>query len=72
MSSCGEITDVIFFATRATESSTSNASSIIEIAIAASCTPYVLMSNHVHLLIATGAVGLSKIMQGIQFRYTQR
>jgi putative transposase len=29
---------------------------------------YVLMSNHVHLLIETGAVGLSKIMQGIQFR----
>ena len=26
---------------------------------------YVLMSNHVHLLIETGAVGLSKIMQGI-------
>jgi hypothetical protein len=24
------------------------------------------MSNHVHLLIETGAVGLSKIMQGIQ------
>jgi putative transposase len=33
---------------------------------------YVLMSNHVHLLIETGAVGLSKIMQGIQFSYTQR
>ena len=32
---------------------------------------YVLMSNHVHLLIETGAVGLSKIMQGIQFSYTQ-
>jgi hypothetical protein len=29
-------------------------------------------SNHVHLLIKTGAVGLSKIMQGIQFSYTQR
>ena len=29
---------------------------------------YVLMSNHVHLLIETGAVKLSKIMQGIQFR----
>ena len=28
---------------------------------------YVLMSNHVDLLIETGAVGLSKIMQGIQF-----
>ena len=27
---------------------------------------YVLMSNHVHLLIETGAVGISKIMQGIQ------
>ncbi len=31
---------------------------------------YVLMSNHVHLLIETGEVGLSKIMQGLQFRYT--
>jgi hypothetical protein len=30
------------------------------------------MSNHVHLLIETGVVGLSKIMQGIQFSYTQR
>ena len=33
---------------------------------------YVLMSNHIHLLIETGAVGLSKILQGIQFSYTQR
>jgi REP element-mobilizing transposase RayT len=33
---------------------------------------YVLMSNHVHLLIETGVVGLSKIMRGIQFSYTQR
>ena len=33
---------------------------------------YVLMSNHVHLLIETGAVKLSKIMQGIQFSYAQR
>jgi putative transposase len=33
---------------------------------------YVLMSNHVHMLVETGAVGLSKIMQGIQFSYTQR
>jgi REP-associated tyrosine transposase len=32
---------------------------------------YVLMSNHVHLLIEARAVGLSKIMQGIQFSYTQ-
>jgi REP element-mobilizing transposase RayT len=31
---------------------------------------YVLMSNHVHLLIETGKVHLSKIMQGLQFRYT--
>src|SRR3989442_2497903 len=30
------------------------------------------MSNHVHLLIEPGDVGLSKIMQGIQFSYTQR
>lgn len=29
-------------------------------------------SNHVHLLIETRAVGLSKIMQRIQFSYTQR
>jgi REP element-mobilizing transposase RayT len=32
---------------------------------------YVLMSNHVHLLLETGRVSLSKIMQGIQFSYTQ-
>jgi REP element-mobilizing transposase RayT len=31
---------------------------------------YVLMSNHVHLLMETGAIPLSKIMQGIQFSYT--
>jgi REP element-mobilizing transposase RayT len=31
---------------------------------------YVLMSNHVHLLIETGKVPLSKIMQGLQSRYT--
>jgi REP element-mobilizing transposase RayT len=33
---------------------------------------YVLMSNHVHLLLQSGRVGLSKIMQGLQFSYTQR
>ena len=33
---------------------------------------YVLMSNHVHLLLETKSVPLSKIMQGIQFSYTQR
>lgn len=32
---------------------------------------YVLMSNHVHLLIETRRVPLSKIMQAIQFTYTQ-
>lgn len=32
---------------------------------------YVLMSNHVHLLLQTSKVSLSKIMQGIQFSYTQ-
>lgn len=32
---------------------------------------YVLMFNHVHLLLETGKVSLSKIMQGIQFTYTQ-
>jgi REP element-mobilizing transposase RayT len=31
---------------------------------------YVLMSNHVHLLIETGKVFLSKIMHGLQFTYT--
>ncbi|MGH7772196.1 MAG: transposase [Candidatus Binatia bacterium] len=33
---------------------------------------YVLMSNHVHLLVKTGRVPLSKIMQGIQASFTQR
>ena len=32
---------------------------------------YVLMSNHVHLLVETGKVPLSKIMQGLQFTYTR-
>ena len=32
---------------------------------------YVLMSNHVHLLLETARVSLSKIMQGVQFSYTQ-
>jgi putative transposase len=32
---------------------------------------FVLMSNHVHLLLETGKTPLSKIFQGIQFRYTQ-
>jgi len=33
---------------------------------------YVLMSNHVHLLLGTKKVPLSKIMQAVQFTYTQR
>nr|WP_281391325.1 transposase [Alkalicella caledoniensis] len=33
---------------------------------------YCIMDNHVHLLIETGKVPLSKIMQGIQQSYTQR
>ena len=33
---------------------------------------YVLMSNHVHLLLETKKVPLSKIMQAVQFTYTQR
>jgi REP element-mobilizing transposase RayT len=33
---------------------------------------YVLMSNHVHLLLETKRVPLSKIMQALQFTYTQR
>jgi putative transposase len=32
---------------------------------------YVLMSNHVHLLLETGKTPLSKILQGLQFTYTQ-
>jgi REP element-mobilizing transposase RayT len=32
---------------------------------------YVLMSNHVHLLCETGKTPLSRIVQGIQFTYTQ-
>jgi REP element-mobilizing transposase RayT len=32
---------------------------------------YVLMSNHVHLLLETGKTPLSKILQGIQFTYTR-
>jgi len=32
---------------------------------------YVLMPNHVHLLIEVGSVPLSKTMQGLQFSYTQ-
>jgi REP element-mobilizing transposase RayT len=32
---------------------------------------YVLMSNHVHLLIETGKTPLSTIMQGLQFSYTR-
>ncbi len=32
---------------------------------------YVLMSNHVHLLLETGKTPLSKIMQGVQFTYTR-
>lgn len=31
---------------------------------------YVLMSNHVHLLVETAKAGLSKIMQGLQLAYT--
>jgi putative transposase len=32
---------------------------------------YVLMSNHVHMLVETSITPLSKILQGIQFTYTQ-
>lgn len=32
---------------------------------------YVLMANHVHLLLETGAVPLAKVMQGLQFTYTR-
>jgi REP element-mobilizing transposase RayT len=32
---------------------------------------YVLMSNHVHLLIEIGSFPLSKVMQNILFRYTR-
>ncbi len=32
---------------------------------------YVLMSNHVHLLVETYTTPLSKFMQGLQFTYTR-
>ena len=32
---------------------------------------YVLLSNHVHLLLEIGKIPLSRILQGIQFTYTQ-
>ena len=32
---------------------------------------YVLMSNNVHLLMETGEIGLSRIMQGLQQKYTR-
>ena len=32
---------------------------------------YILMGNHIHLLIEVGGIPLSKIMQSLQFRYTQ-
>jgi len=32
---------------------------------------YVLMTNHVHLLLEVEDVALARIMQGLQFRYTQ-
>ncbi len=32
---------------------------------------YVLMGNHVHLLVEVTAIPLAKIMQNLQFRYTQ-
>ncbi|HET8759863.1 MAG TPA: transposase [Nitrospiria bacterium] len=35
------------------------------------CHAYVLMSNHVHVLVETGAVPLSRTMQTLQFTYTQ-
>ena len=33
---------------------------------------YVLMPNHVHMLIETGELPLSRIMQALQFTYTQK
>ena len=33
---------------------------------------YVLMPNHIHLLLETGEVPLSRIMQSLQFTYTQK
>lgn len=35
------------------------------------CYAFVLMSNHVHLLVETGEVPLSRTMQTLQFTYTQ-
>lgn len=36
------------------------------------CYAYVLMTNHLHLLVETGAVPLSRTMQTLQFTYTQQ
>src|SRR3989338_8142800 len=33
---------------------------------------YALMPNHVHILIETAEVPLSRIMHGLQFTYTQK
>jgi len=33
---------------------------------------YVLMPNHVHILAETGSIPLSRIMQALQFNYTQK
>ena len=35
------------------------------------CYAYVLMTNHLHLLVETGEVPLSRTMQTLQFTYTQ-
>jgi len=35
------------------------------------CYAYVLMANHVHLLVERGAVPLARTMQALQFTYTQ-
>ena len=32
---------------------------------------YALITNHVHLLMEVGTMPLSKIMQGLRFRYTR-
>jgi len=33
---------------------------------------YALMPNHIHMLIETGDISLSRIMQSLQFTYTQK
>jgi hypothetical protein len=61
--SSGAIIDAVLFAIEATASPISPRRALPR-ALSLHPVAYVLMSNRVHLPIETGAVGLSKIMQG--------